>query len=89
MFANIKHSITVFNEHLFDVCEDSSKCEKVCVWLGYKLRDFILRLMYYHNISYAVNLLSSEYIHSISPKKCFEKDVDIFENGNPEMYISI
>ena len=28
MFANIKQSITVFNEHLFDVCEDSSKCEK-------------------------------------------------------------
>ena len=28
MFANIKHSVTVFNEHLFDVCEDSSKCEK-------------------------------------------------------------
>ena len=28
MFANIKHSITVFNEHLFDVCEDSFKCEK-------------------------------------------------------------
>ena len=28
IFANIKHSITVFNEHLFDVCEDSSKCEK-------------------------------------------------------------
>ena len=28
MFANIKHSITVFNEHLFDGCEDSSKCEK-------------------------------------------------------------
>ena len=28
MFANIKHSITVFNDHLFDVCEDSSKCEK-------------------------------------------------------------
>ena len=31
MFANIKHSITVFNEHLFDVCEDSSKCEKMFV----------------------------------------------------------
>ena len=29
MFANTKHSITVFNEHLCDVCEDSSKCEKV------------------------------------------------------------
>ena len=28
MFANIKHSITVLNEHLFDVCGDSSKCEK-------------------------------------------------------------
>ena len=28
MFANIKHSITVFNEHLLDVCEDSPKCEK-------------------------------------------------------------
>ena len=28
MFANIKHRITVFSEHLFDVCEDSSKCEK-------------------------------------------------------------
>ena len=28
MFANIKHSITTFNENLFDVCEDSSKCEK-------------------------------------------------------------
>ena len=28
MFANIKHSIIVFNDHLFDVCEDSSKCEK-------------------------------------------------------------
>ena len=28
MLANIKHSINVFNEHLFDVCEDSSKCEK-------------------------------------------------------------
>ena len=28
MFANIKHSITVFNEHLFNVCGDSSKCEK-------------------------------------------------------------
>ena len=25
MFAN---SLTVFNEHLFDVCEDISKCEK-------------------------------------------------------------
>ena len=34
MFANIKHSLTVFNEHLFHVCEDSSKCENVCVWLG-------------------------------------------------------
>ena len=50
-----------------------AKCEKVCVWLGYKLRDFILRLMYYHNISYAVNLLSSEYIHSISPKNVLKK----------------
>ena len=28
MFANIKHCITVINENLFDVCEDSSKCEK-------------------------------------------------------------
>ena len=28
MFANIKHSMTVFNEHLFYVCEDSSKSEK-------------------------------------------------------------
>ena len=28
MFANIKYNITVFNEHLFDVCEYSSKCEK-------------------------------------------------------------
>ena len=28
MFANIKHCITVFNEHLFDVFKDSSKCEK-------------------------------------------------------------
>ena len=28
MFANIKHSIIVFNEHLIDVCEDSSRCEK-------------------------------------------------------------
>ena len=28
MFANIKHSITVLNEHLFDVCEDRSKYEK-------------------------------------------------------------
>ena len=27
MFANTIHSITVFNEHLLDVCEDSSKCE--------------------------------------------------------------
>ena len=28
MFANIKQSITVFHEHLLDVCEDNSKCEK-------------------------------------------------------------
>ena len=28
MFLNIIHSITVFNEHFFDVREDSSKCEK-------------------------------------------------------------
>ena len=28
MFANIEHSLTVFHEHLFDICEDSSKCEK-------------------------------------------------------------
>ena len=28
LFANIRYSITVFNKHLFDVCEDSSKCEK-------------------------------------------------------------
>ena len=28
MFANIKHGITVFTEHLLDVCEDSSKSEK-------------------------------------------------------------
>ena len=34
MFANNKHSITVFNEHLFDVCEDSSKRENVSVWRG-------------------------------------------------------
>ena len=44
MLANIKHNITVINEHLFDVYENSSKCEKrlclawkmtnVCVWLG-------------------------------------------------------
>ena len=36
MFANIKRSITVFNEHLFDVCEDSSKCEKrLCMTVEY------------------------------------------------------
>ena len=28
MLANIKHSITVFNDHLFDVCKDSFKVEK-------------------------------------------------------------
>ena len=28
MFANIRLSKTVFSEHLFDVCEDSSECEK-------------------------------------------------------------
>ena len=28
MFANIKYNITVFNEHLFDVYEDGSTCEK-------------------------------------------------------------
>ena len=28
MFANINHSLTVLHEHLFDVCEDSSKSEK-------------------------------------------------------------
>ena len=40
-FANIKHSIYVFNEHLFDVCEDSYKCicvKNACVWLGLKRR---------------------------------------------------
>ena len=31
-FANIKHIITVFHEHVLDVCEDSSKC--VWFWLG-------------------------------------------------------
>ena len=36
MFANIKPSITVFNKHFFDVCEDSSKCEKrLCLAGGY------------------------------------------------------
>ena len=28
IIANLKNNITVFDEHLFDVCEDSSKCEK-------------------------------------------------------------
>ena len=28
MFANIKHSLTVLNEHLLDVWKDSSKCGK-------------------------------------------------------------
>ena len=37
MFANIKHCITVFNEHLFDVCEDSSKCEKRFCLAGTRL----------------------------------------------------
>ena len=35
MFANIKHGITVFNEHLFDVCENSSKCGKCLCLAGY------------------------------------------------------
>ena len=34
IFATIEHSITVFNEHLFDVCEDSSKCVS-----GWAVRD--------------------------------------------------
>ena len=43
MFANITHSITVFNEHLFDVCEDSSKCEKRLCLAGKRVtRDEIL-----------------------------------------------
>ena len=33
MFANIKHSIIVFNEHYFDVCEDSSKATLFFLWL--------------------------------------------------------
>ena len=36
MFENIFHSITVFNEYLFDVCEDSSKCEKRLCLAGTK-----------------------------------------------------
>ena len=35
MFANIKHSLTVFHEHLFDVCEDSYKCEKSLCMAGH------------------------------------------------------
>ena len=40
-FANIKPSLTVFYEHLFDVCEDSSKCEK-CLCLAGQERKMIL-----------------------------------------------
>ena len=39
MFANIKHSITVFNEHLFGDGEDSSKCEKRLCLAGQLSRD--------------------------------------------------
>ena len=35
MFANIKRSITVFNEHFFDVSEGNSKCEKRLCQAGY------------------------------------------------------
>ena len=34
MFAIIKHSIKVFNEHVVDVCEDSSKSEKRLCLVG-------------------------------------------------------
>ena len=33
-FAIIKYIITVFHKHVFDVCEDSSKCEKRLVLAG-------------------------------------------------------
>ena len=42
MFANIKHSITVFNELLLDVCEDSSKCEKRLRLAGYFSYEHLL-----------------------------------------------
>ena len=33
----LKHITKVLNEHLLDVGEDSSECEKnICVWLGIK-----------------------------------------------------
>ena len=47
MFVNIKPSITVFNKHFFDVCEDSSKCEKrLCLAgsLHHILVQYCLRL---------------------------------------------
>ena len=34
MFADIEHSITIFNEHFFDVCENISKFEKVLCLAG-------------------------------------------------------
>ena len=44
MFADIKHSITFFNEHLFDVCEDSSKCEKHLCLAGERLMLTLITL---------------------------------------------
>ena len=40
MFANV--SIIVFNEHLFDVCKDSSKCQKPLCLAGMVRREMIL-----------------------------------------------
>ena len=47
MFANIKHSITVFNEHWFDVSEDSSKCEKRLCLTGYRLQLRLISVLYH------------------------------------------
>ena len=50
MFANIKYNITVCNEHLFDVYEDSSKCEKCLCLAGNMLKRVKLYILTPSNI---------------------------------------
>ena len=50
MFANIKHSIIVFNEDLFDVCKDSSKCGKRLRLAGHFLPSHLPTCLSFRNV---------------------------------------
>ena len=76
MFVNIKHSITVFNEHLFDVCKGSSKCEKRFCLAGPRFKIAIFRAFYFPEdplILTSLLMINTEYV-----PKTYWSSFDIF-----------